>query len=50
MTGIIDNYGVAGLANSNGCDDIPDQLQIDLGDRNPCGRQAPGNRDPHIGL
>ena len=48
--GIVDDEGMAGVADLDRRDDIPDQFQVDVGNGNPGGRKVSGDRDPHVGL
>ena len=48
--GVVDDKGVAGIADLDRRDDVPDQLQIDVGNDNSGGRTVSRNRDPHVGL
>ena len=47
---VVDDIGVAGLADLDRGDDVPDQLEIDLGDRDPGIAAALRHRHRHVGL
>ena len=48
--GIVDNKGVACIADLDRCDDIPDQFEVDVGNDDPGGGAVSRNRDPHVRL
>src|SRR6516164_1513705 len=50
VTGIVDDHGIAGATDPDCRNDIPDQLEIDIGNGNSRGRKVAGDGDPHIGL
>jgi hypothetical protein len=49
-SGIVDDQSMAGIADPDRGNDIPDQFQVDVGNGNPGGCKISGNRDSHVGL
>ena len=45
--GMVQHEGLSGLADVDGGNDIPNELQIDLGDRRACARTYAGDGDGH---